>query len=142
MNALYRFRLLGLLALGLLSFPVTRALAVEGAPPASGQLWDDIKDDTYDRRAHFSAGVNRLSAKLDDQIRELRGKRANMTTDLKDWDFTMKEVDECRALLSGRMDDLAKATTPDTWADAKDKIGEAWQRSQAAVDKMNATRTS
>jgi len=141
MKALLHFRLLGL-ALGFAALPLTRAVAVEATTPAPGHLWADIKDDTYEQRAHFAAGANRMSARLDDQIRELRAKRAAMTTDLKDWDFAMKEVDESRALLTGRMEDLAKATTPETWADAKDKIGEAWQRSQLAVDKMNSTRTS
>jgi hypothetical protein len=40
------------------------------------------------------------------------------------------------------MNTLGKATTPETWNDAKEKIGEAWHRSQLAVDKMNSTRTS
>ncbi len=65
-----------------------------------------------------------------------------MTTDTKEWDFAMKEVEECRMLLKGRIEDLAKAMTPEVWTDAKDKIGEAWKRSQLAVDKMNSTRTS
>ena len=83
-----------------------------------------------------------MMAKLDREIRELRAKRASMTTDTKDWDFLMKDVDDSRALLSGRIDDMAKATTPETWADAKDKIGDAWHRAQLAVDKMNTARTS
>jgi hypothetical protein len=83
-----------------------------------------------------------MSAKLDAQISELKAKRAGLTTDTKDWDFAMKEVDDSRALLTDRMNTLGKATTPETWNDAKDKIGEAWHRSQLAVDKMNSTRTS
>jgi hypothetical protein len=65
-----------------------------------------------------------------------------MTTDTKDWDFLMKSVDDSRALLVGRIDDLAKATTPETWADAKEKVGDAWHRAQEAVDKMNSARTT
>ncbi len=113
-----------------------------GAEASTGHLWSDIKGDTYGQRDHFAAGANRLTAKLDDQVRELRAKRAAMTTDTKEWDFAMKEVEECRMLLKGRIEDLAKAMTPEVWTDAKDKIGEAWKRSQLAVDKMNSTRTS
>jgi hypothetical protein len=131
------------LGLGALALAGTRAIAgVVGAEPSTGHLWSDIKGDTYDQRDHFAAGARRLSARLDEQIQELRAKRAAMTTDTKEWDFTMKEVEESRVLLTGRIDDLAKAATPEAWVDAKDKVGEAWKRSQFAVDKMNSTRTS
>ena len=131
------------LALCLAALPLAGVRAAPVAvDPAPETLWTPIKDDTYERRAHFEAGVNQLSAKLDDQIRILRAKRTAMTTDTKDWDFVMKEVDLYRSLLTSRMTDLAKATTPEAWDDAKDRVGEAWHGSQAAVDKMNTTRTS
>ncbi len=118
---------------------VVAAVAQEGT---ATPVWTDIQPDTYDQRAHFSAGINRLSARLDEQIRVLKAKRAGMTTDLKDWDLAFKEVEESRTYLTGMMSDLEKTTTPETWADAKDKVGEAWKRSQIAVDRMNTTVTS
>jgi hypothetical protein len=117
-------------------------LAISGSDGTTNPAWTDIKNDTYAERAHFSAGANRLSHRLDEQIRLLRAKRAGMTTDLKDWDFAMKDVDESRALLTSRITELNKTNIPEAWADAKDKVGEAWQRSQLAVDKMNTTVTS
>jgi hypothetical protein len=132
-----------LFALGLASLSLAGAWAAPVAvDPAPETLWTPIKDDTYEQRAHFEAGVNQLSAKLDEQIRILRAKRAAMTTDTKDWDFAMKEVDMYRSLLTGRMTNLAKAMTPEVWEDAKAKIDETWHASQVAVDKMNTTRTS
>lgn len=132
-----------LLGFGILALPCPQAVAaVVGAEPSTGNLWSDIKGDTYDQRGHFASGAQRLSAKLSEQIQELRAKRAAMTTDTKDWDFAMKEVENSRALLTGTIESLAGATTPENWANAKDKIGEAWDRSQLAVDKMNSTRTS
>jgi hypothetical protein len=131
---------LGCCALALVG---TRAFgAIDGVEPTPIHLWSEIKGDTYAERAHFAAGVDKMSAKLDAQISELKAKRAGLTTDTKDWDFAMKEVDDSRALLTDRMNTLGKATTPETWNDAKEKIGEAWHRSQLAVDKMNSTRTS
>lgn len=65
-----------------------------------------------------------------------------MTSDTKDWDFAMKAVYEARELLTGRISELAKQTTPETWTDARDKVGEAWKQSQQAVDNMNTTVTS
>jgi hypothetical protein len=117
---------------------VTVAASDGGASPA----WVDIKNDTYAQRDHFAAGVGRLSARLDREISLLKAKRADMTTDTKDWDFAMKEVDDSRSFFTSTTTELAKATTPDTWNAAKDKIGEAWRRSQIAVDKMNGTDTS
>jgi hypothetical protein len=120
----------------------SQVVAIAGSDGTAARDWVAIKGDTYDQRAHFAAGAARLSAKLDEQISLLRAKRANMTTDLKDWDFAMKEVDASRALLTSRMTELAQTTTPETWADAKDKVGEAWKASQLAVDKMHTTVTS
>jgi len=139
------------LALGLAAIapangqPVRDSNAVSGVDavqPTTDAAWSAIKDDTFDQRAHFEEGVGRLSSKLDAQIRALRAKRESMNADTKDWDFAMKEVEDSRVLLKGRISDLKKATTPEVWTDAKDKVGDAWRRSQLAVDKMNSTRTT
>jgi hypothetical protein len=137
------FALLTLFAVG--AAPTARSgdiVAISGSDGTTNPAWTDIKNDTYDLRAHFSAGANRLSSRLNEQIRVLRAKRALMTTDLKDWDLAMKEVDDSRSLLTSRITELNKTTTPEAWVDAKDKVGEAWQRSQLAVDKMNTTVTN
>jgi len=138
------------IALGLLAAAVigiayrapAQVVTVTGSDGTAAAPWVDIKNDNYEQRAHFAAGVERLSARLDRQISILKAKRAGMTTGTKEWDFAMKEVDDSRSFLTSRMSELARTTTPETWADAKDRIGEAWTRSQLAVDKMNATITS
>jgi hypothetical protein len=123
--------------------PDSNAVAgVDAAQQPTDQLWGAIKGDTYEQRDHFARGADRLLAKLDEQIRDLRAKRATLTTDTTDWDFNMKEVDDSRVLLKGKIMEIQKANTPEVWSDGKDKIGEAWRRSQAAVDRMNTTRTS
>jgi|GEM_PF-1102356 hypothetical protein len=136
---------LGFVALSAL-VGVSRAPAqtapISGSDGDTAPPWAQIRNDTYAQRAHFSEGVSRLSNRLDRQIGLLKAKRATMTTDTKDWDFAMKEVMEARSYLSSRMDELSKTTTEETWNAAKDHIGEAWKRSQLAVDKMNATITS
>jgi hypothetical protein len=146
MNTMPRLRRLALalaLAVAALASAGPRAVAsIDGVDTSTDQLWAAIKGDTYDQRAHFADGANRMLAKLDEQIQALKAKRAAMTTDTTDWDIAMKEVDGSRVLLAGRMNELAKTTTPETWADVKDKVGDAWKRSQLAVDNMNSTRTS
>jgi hypothetical protein len=121
-----------------------RAFSQLAAVPeqTADQSWADLKGDTYDQRDHFLAGANRLSARLDDQIRALKAKRANMTTDLADWDLAMRDVDESRSLLTGRISEVKQATTPDTWTAARDNVGDAWTKAEAAVDKMHTTVTS
>jgi len=115
---------------------------VKAVDQPTDHYWTDIERDTYDLRAHFAGGVAKMSARLDDQIRVLRAKRAAMTTDTKDWDLDMKGVDAARSLLTSRMDELSKTNTPEDWASAKDNIRDAWERSQQAVDKMNTTVTT
>jgi hypothetical protein len=62
------------------------------AAPPTGQLRAAVEGDTYERRAHFAKGVERMSARLDEQIRRLRANRAATTSDTKDGDFATKEV--------------------------------------------------
>jgi hypothetical protein len=143
MNMTPTLRLLAI-ALGSLAFAVSGNWAragTDGVEPETGHFWSAIKDDTYGQRDAFSKGVRAMSASLNEQIGQLKAKRVAMISDTDEWDFSMKEVDASRALLTGTMAKLAKATTPETWLDAKAKIGEAWRRSQLAVDAMNATRT-
>ena len=129
-------------AAAIVSRAPAQVITVAGSDGGSAAPWVDIKNDNYDQRVHFAAGVERLSARLDMQISQLAARRAAMTKDTKDWDFAMKEVDDSRSFLTSRMSELARTTTPETWTAAKDKIGEAWKRSQLAVDKMNSTVTS
>jgi hypothetical protein len=135
---------IGLAAAGALYSPraFAEVVAIAGSDGTASPAWTDIEADTYEQRAHFTAGADRLSARLDDQIRILKAKRAGMTQDVKDWDLAYKEVDDSRQLLTSRITEIKKVTTLEAWADAKDKVGEAWKRSQLAVDKMNATVTS
>jgi hypothetical protein len=116
--------------------------AIDGVDPTPTHLWTDIKGDTYTQRDHFAKGADSMLVQLDRQLGELRAKRAGMVTDTKDWDLAIKDVEDSRSLLIDRVGSLPKATTPEAWEDVKQKVGEAWHRSQLAVDKMNSTRTS
>ena len=136
--------LLAAAAVGTVCRAPGQAIAVAASASDGGPAdhWTAIKNDGYEQRAHFAAGVERLSARLDREISLLKAKRAGMTKDTDDWDFAMKEVNDSRSYLTSSMRELAKATTPETWNAAKDKVGDAWKRAQAAVDKMNGTITS
>lgn len=120
----------------------TVQVAATASPDAASAQWSDIKDYTYDMRAQFFAGLNRLEAKVDDQISELTAKRAAMksTTDTKDWDFAMKEMGDARSALKSMGEELSKAT-PETWDQEKDKVGQAWVRTQEAYDKVKSSTT-
>jgi len=140
LNSLY-LGLAAVMAVSLSTHARAEVIAIAGSDGNTSHTWADIRNDGYPERAHFTEGVNRLSAWLDHEISVLKAKRAGMTTDTKDWDFAMKEVLDSREYLTSRMEELAKCTTEDTWKDAKDNVGEAWKRSQLAVDKMNTTIT-
>jgi hypothetical protein len=120
------------------SSQVATAANAEAAPVQ----WNEFKDISYDMRAQCFAGLARLEARVDSQVTELTAKRAAMTstTDTKDWDFAMKEMSDARAYLTSMGDELNKAT-PETWAQQKDKVGQAWVRTQEAYGKVKSSTT-
>jgi hypothetical protein len=122
--------------------PITTVPATPG-PAASSATWMDIKDHTYDTRAQFFAGLKQLEARVDEQISELTAKRAAMTStaNTKDWDFTMTEMGNARSNLKSTGVDLTKAT-PETWDQQKDKVGQAWVRTQDAYGKVKSSTTN
>jgi hypothetical protein len=103
--------------------------------------WVSIKDLTYDQRAAFAAGGAQLEAMLSREIEQLKAKRATMTGDTGNWDFAMKEVYDSQMYLKAMIDEAVR-TTPEYWPQEKDKVGQAWARTQEAFDKVKVTTTS
>lgn len=118
-------------------------LAATASPGAADVQWDDIKEYTFEMRDPFFAGLKRLEAKVDDQIRELIAKRATMkgTTTTREWDFAMKEMESARSYLKSVGAELSKASR-DTWGQEKDKVGRAWVSTQEAYGKVKSSTTS
>jgi hypothetical protein len=109
---------------------------------AAVDSWDAIKDFTFDRRSDFSTGIDRMAKQLDDKTRDLKAKMAGAPDAAsKDRDAAIKEYDEARADLNSKLADLGNATA-DTWADAKAKVVEAWNRVRAAFDKVKSSAGS
>jgi hypothetical protein len=110
-------------------------------PPSPGYLsptWTSIDDCTYDSRARFFAGLGQLEATVDRQIAEVTAKHAAMkpmakAIDYSQWDLAMKEMQNARSYLQATASELSKAT-PDMWNDEKDKVGQAWARTQDACE--------
>lgn len=121
----------------------TVKVAITASPEVASANWTDIKNCTYDMRGQFFAGLKLLKAKVDDQINELTAKRATMkgATETQDWDFAMKEMVDARSALKSIAEDLSKAT-PETWDQGKDKVGQAWVRTQDAYGKVKSSTTS
>ncbi len=113
------------------------------SPEVASARWSDIKDCTYDNRAVFSSGLARLEARVDDQVRELMAKRATMDgkTDTHDWDFAMKEMENARTNLKSMGEELNKASL-ETWNQQKDKVAQAWLRTQEAYGKVKSSTTN
>jgi outer membrane murein-binding lipoprotein Lpp len=123
--------------------PQNVPIAVQSVSDQAAAAWATIKDYTYDQRADFLAGAGRLLGMLSSEVAELNAKRSSMpsTVETKDWDFAMKEMSDSQAYLKSMIDEASRAT-PDTWNQEKDKVDEAWQRTQAAFDKVKITTTS
>ena len=118
-------------------------VATPVSPEVASAQWTDIKDITFDLRAQFFAGLQRLEAKVDGQMAELTARRATMnsTVNTKDWDFAMKEMGNARAYLKSMREELSKAT-PETWNQEKDKAGQAWVRTQDAYAMVKSSTTT
>jgi len=116
---------------------------VAPGPDVAFARWIDIKDCTYDMRAQFFVGLDRLEARVDDQVKILAAKRAAMksTTDTREWDFAMKEMDSARTSLKSIHAEMTKAT-PETWGQEKDRAGQAWVRTQTAFANVKSSTTT
>lgn len=120
----------------------TDQVAATASPDVDLARWSSIEDDSFDLRAHFLAGLDQMEARVDEQESTLTAKRATMkrTTDTKDWDFAMKEMEDARSYLKSMNDELSKAT-PETWNQEKDKVHQAWARTQKAYNNVKSSTT-
>lgn len=124
------------------SASILRASATSSPDPAFGR-WSEIKDCTYDLRARFFEGLDRLQARVDGESARLTATRAAMKSNAntQDWDFAMKEMENARSNLKSMGEEIRKAT-PETWAQEKEKVGQAWIRTRNALDKVKSSMTS
>ena len=122
--------------------PAPEATPIVEAAAADAR-WSEIKNLSYDERGAFFAGVKRLQARLGEQIAELTARRAAMKeiANTKDWDFAMKEVGNARSYLTGTGEIAAKATA-ESWAQDRERVGQAWLRAQAVCAKVKASTTN
>lgn len=114
------------------------------APNVTSAQWTDFKDISYEMRESLFAGLDRLQARVDGQIIELTAKRAAMdqnNTSTQQWDFAMKEMADSRAYLQAMSDALTK-TNREIWQQQKDRVGQAWVRTQEAYAKVKASTTN
>jgi hypothetical protein len=103
--------------------------------------WDRIKDFTYERRADFSSGIDRMSKDMDAKTAEFRAKVAGVPDAAsRDRDSALKSYDDARADLKSKRDELDSATA-DTWSSVKAKTAEAWRNTKDAYDKVTKANT-
>ena len=83
---------------------------------------------------------------MDREVSRLAAKRAtmnNLTPETKDWDLAMKEMKRHAQsyLKSMGQKELSKAA-PETWNQEKDKVHQAWVRTQDdATEKVKSSTT-
>lgn len=116
------------------------AAKVAGGP--ASVAWSDYSGLGFDRRAQLFTGLKALEAQLDGQAKELAAKHAALPggTDTSGWEAAMKELNDSRTYLKSVGEDLIRATA-DTWVGRKEKVGQAWASTQAAVAKVKTGTT-
>jgi ABC-type transport system involved in cytochrome bd biosynthesis fused ATPase/permease subunit len=83
-----------------------------------------------------------MAGKLDTEIQEMNAKLTGLPdTAARERDRANKEFNAARAQLKSQLADL-RSGTADTWVAAKGKVAQAWQRMQAAYDKVKSSPTS
>jgi hypothetical protein len=122
--------------------PAAQAKIV-ASPEIAIPQWADINLCTYDERLRFFAGLDQLEARVDREIARLTARRAAMksTANTQEWDFAMKEMGNAQSSLKSMGEELRKAS-PEIWNQEKDKVGQAWTRTQDAFDKVKSSTTS
>jgi hypothetical protein len=136
-----------LAAVLVVGFPPLAPSAATPAPTETAEVaaaqWTDIKDHTHEMRTEFFAGLRRLEAKLDAQIRELVAKRATMKgiTGTREWDIAMQALESARSYLHAVGAEMHEASR-ETWDQEKDKVGRAWVSTQDAYGKVKSSTTS
>lgn len=112
------------------------ALVIQPSPTPGtvSPVWTSINDCAYEQRGEFFAGLSQMEATVDRQITDLTAKHAAMPTEAKtisytDWDLAVKELTNASSYLHAA-DAEAHEATPDTWNQEKEKVGEAWTRTQ------------
>ncbi len=123
------------------SLPAPAGRDAIGASFASAQ-WTDISDYGYDRREQFFTGLGRLENKVAGQIAELTAKRATLSgsAHTQDWDFAMREMESARSYLHAMGLELGQGS-PESWAQRKERVGQAWTRTQDAYAKVISSTT-
>jgi hypothetical protein len=62
------------------------------------------------------------------------------TTDTQDWDTAMRAMEDARTYLTAMGEELKKASD-ETWSQEKDKVGQAWAKTQEANDQVKTSTT-
>ncbi len=113
----------------------TKKLA-DDASAAAASTWDSIKDATYDQRASFSAGIEKMASSIDRNVDQWSDKASTLPeASRKAWNSGLEELKDARAELGDKLDNLGDATAS-TWGDAKDGVQKAWDRVQRAYNDL------
>lgn len=112
------------------------AVVAADKPGADADGWAAIKDDTYEQRAHFKAGLQTMASGMDSRITGMNSKSSGMGAGMMG--AAMTEVTAARTSLQTASDQL-DAATANTWTMDKDAVAQAWTRMQAACTKAQST---
>ncbi|MGH8019059.1 MAG: hypothetical protein ACREIA_12345 [Opitutaceae bacterium] len=114
----------------------------DDASTAAASTWNSIKDATYDERASFRSGVDKMAASIDRNVDQWSDKASTLPAASRDaWNEGLAELKDARSELSDKLDNLGDATAA-TWDDAKDGVQQAWDRVQRAYNDLKARMKS
>jgi hypothetical protein len=116
--------------------------AVADVKEAVADSWDTIKDYTHEKRDDFATRLERMSDKSEAEMKTLNAKMTGLPDAAAvKRDRAVKEFNQARAGLKIQLAEL-RAATAETWASAKEKTAQAWQRVQTAAANVKASSAS
>lgn len=116
----------------------TSDAAVAGSDATTSQ-WRAIKDDTFDMRAQYLAGLQGIEAKMDDQIAALTASNTATNGSASSNSTTaMKKLTDAQTNLKSLNDEVNNATV-DNWSQEKDKVAQALRQTRDAYRNVQSS---
>ncbi len=120
----------------------TAKAAVAEVKEVVADTWDTLKDYPHDKRDDFATRLERMADKRDAEIQTLNARMTGLPDNAAIVrDRAVKDYNVARGEMKSRVADLRTASA-ETWATAKAKAADTWERLQGAADKIKSSTSS
>jgi len=110
--------------------------ATDTVADVSAEKWEQLKESTYDQRAEFRSGIDKMAASVDRNVEQWNEKAGELSGEAKEtWNNGVAELREARENLKEELDRIGDASV-ETWNDARARVANAWERVEDAYQDL------